>query len=102
MWRVRSVSQLSTGPEILFRAEQFADNTIHVAGVTLGIAGAIWLALTIPHLETAGKALAVAIYGAALIAMLAASAAYNMWPHRPLKGWLRRIDHSAIYVFALP
>jgi hemolysin III len=21
-----------------------------------------------------------------------------MWPHRPLKGWLRRIDHSAIYI----
>lgn len=79
------------------RAERLADNAIHIAGVTLGIAGAIWLAWAVPHLESSGKALAVAIYGMALIAMLAASAAYNMWPHRPLKGWLRRLDHSAIY-----
>lgn len=30
--------------------------------------------------------------------MLTASAAYNMWPPTPIRSWLRRIDHSAIYV----
>jgi hemolysin III len=80
------------------RAELVADNTIHIAGVALGISGAIWLATLIPSLETSRQGLAVAIYAAGLITMLAASAAYNMWPHRPLKGWLRRIDHSAIYL----
>lgn len=80
------------------RAERFADNTIHIVGVALGVSGAIWLATIIPKLETAGEGLAVAIYAAGLITMLAASAAYNMWPHRPLKRWLRRIDHSAIYL----
>jgi hemolysin III len=76
------------------RAELLADNVIHLAGVVLGLAGAIWLAT----LAAPGKRLVLAIYSAGLVTMLSASAAYNMWPHQPLKGWLRRVDHSAIYI----
>lgn len=76
------------------RAELFADNVIHLAGVLLGIAGAIWLAILAPP----GEWPALAIYAAGLVTMLSASAAYNMWPHQPLKHWLRRFDHSAIYL----
>jgi hemolysin III len=76
------------------RTELFADSVIHITGVLLGIAGAAWLAALAPP----GEWPALTIYAAGLVTMLSASAAYNMWPHRPLKGWLRRIDHSAIYV----
>jgi hemolysin III len=31
--------------------------------------------------------------------MLGFSAAYNMWPVSPCKWWLRRFDHSAIFLF---
>ncbi|RTL76706.1 MAG: hemolysin III family protein, partial [Bradyrhizobiaceae bacterium] len=37
-------------------------------------------------------------YAAGLIAMLAFSAIYNLWPISPVKWVLRRFDHSAIYV----
>jgi hemolysin III len=80
------------------RAELLADGTIHFAGVTLGIAGAVWLVLLATKLSTAGERLPIAIYAFGLITMLSASAAYNMWPRRPLKWWLRRVDHSAIYI----
>jgi hemolysin III len=80
------------------RAELLADGTVHIIGIFLGVAGAIWLALSIPSLASAGKGLAVAIYALALVTMLSASAAYNMCRRPPLKWWLRRIDHSAIYI----
>jgi hemolysin III len=80
------------------RAELLADGTVHIIGIVLGVAGAIWLALAIPGLGSAGKGLAVGIYALGLVTMLSASAAYNMCPRRPLKWWLRRIDHSAIYI----
>src|SRR5215510_8529049 len=41
---------------------------------------------------------AVLIYAVSLLAALALSAAYNMWPISPLKWWLRRFDHAAIYL----
>lgn len=80
------------------RAELVADGTVHVVGVALGIAGAIWLGLMAPALATLGERVAVAIYAVGLVCMLSASAAYNMWPLTPRKLWLRRLDHSAIYI----
>jgi hemolysin III len=41
---------------------------------------------------------AVTIYLAGLLAMIGFSAAYNLWPVSPFKWWLRRLDHSAIYL----
>ena len=75
-----------------------ADSAVHGIGVSLGIIGAIWLAVRPPVLSDAGERLSVAIYAVGLIGMLTASAAYNMWPHTPAKKWLRRIDHCAIYI----
>ena len=40
------------------------------------------------------------IYGAGLIALFSASALYHRWPGDPRwKPWLRRLDHSTIFVF---
>src|SRR5271169_3595126 len=40
----------------------------------------------------------VLVYAAGLLAMLAFSAAYNLWPVSQTKWILRRFDHSAIFV----
>jgi hemolysin III len=80
------------------RAEVLADNAIHILGVALGIIGAVWLLAHVPSLAGTGERWAVIVYAVGLIGMLSASAAYNMWPETPVKRWLRRIDHSMIYV----
>ena len=91
-------SPLTTNREYR-RAEHLADSAVHVVGIALGIAGVVWLAfLLLPKLATLGERLSVAVYAIALLGMLSASAAYNMWPLTPLKSWLRRIDHGAIFV----
>src|ERR1043166_1619250 len=40
----------------------------------------------------------VFVYWAGLLAMIVASAAYNLAPHGPPKEILRRLDHSAIFI----
>lgn len=80
------------------RAELIADATVHVVGVALGIVGAVWLGVMASTLVTTGERAAVGIYAVGLVCMLSASAAYNMWPLTPRKLWLRRLDHSAIYL----
>jgi hemolysin III len=79
-------------------AELTADRLVHIVGITLGLIGAIWLGIRIPALSSAGERLAFAVYAFGLLAMLSASAAYHLWPRTRVKWWLRRIDHSAIYV----
>ena len=49
---------------------------------------------------TAGARVAALIYGAGLIALFSVSALYHRWPGDPRwKPWLRRMDHSTIFVF---
>ena len=80
------------------RAELWADGVVHALGVTFGIiAAAVLVTLTCifaaPH-----EIAAVSIYVAGLVLMLSISATYNLWPVSHWKWWLRRLDHSAIYV----
>ena len=81
------------------RHEILADGAIHLVGVALGILGAIALIVTVTlaHLGWMERA-SVLIYSGALVAMLGASAAYNMWPISRRKWILRRIDHALIYL----
>ncbi len=80
------------------RAETIADGVVHILGIALAIAGAaVLLVIAVRHADVS-QVTAVAIYLAGLIAMIGFSAAYNMWPLSPVKWWLRRFDHSAIYV----
>ena len=63
----------------------------------LAIAAAVIVVVTAP----AGRAtVAAAVYGAALVALFAASALYHRWPGPArFKLVLQRVDHSTIFVF---
>jgi hemolysin III len=79
------------------RAETIADAVVHVLGIALAIAGGAVLIVLVAQ-GTAAQVVAVAVYLAGLLAMLGFSAAYNLWPVSPFKWWLRKFDHSAIYL----
>ena len=67
----------------------------HAAWVA-GAASVVLVALA----PTGGARVAALIYGAGLIALFSASALYHRWPGDPRwKPWLRRLDHSTIFVF---
>ena len=80
------------------RGETLADAVVHILGVALAIGGAAVLIVVALHHGTIAQFAAVAIYLAGLLAMFSFSAAYNLWPVSPFKWWLRRLDHSAIYL----
>lgn len=77
--------------------EHRADAAIHVLGILFAVNAAAWL---LAHISGSGALVAtVSVYCAGLLAMIFASAAYNLWPHdRPAKEFLRRLDHSAIFI----
>jgi hemolysin III len=79
------------------RSERTADAVMHAAGLSLGPLAC--LALLLAALDRADLRLgvALALYGAGLMAMLAFSAAYNLAAPGPLKARLRRFDHAAIF-----
>jgi hemolysin III len=80
------------------RAEIIADAIVHGIGTVLGVVGAaILLAMAFRYVPTAQIA-SIIIYSAGLLTMLGLSAAYNLWPVSPRKWFLRRFDHSAIYL----
>jgi len=81
------------------RTELITDGIVHVVGFGLSLVGATALVLLSEPLGPDLRAASVVIYGAGLVAMLGLSAAYNLWPISPRKWWLRRFDHSAIFIF---
>lgn len=86
----------SNAERIYSRIEHRADMAIHVAGAIFAVNAAAWL---LAHVSGPGELIAsVLVYCAGLLAMIFASAAYNLWPHGPAKPILRRIDHSAIFI----
>lgn len=80
------------------RGERIADGVIHAAGISIGLVAVIALMAaairSLPFLTTAS----LAIYGAALLAMLGFSAAYHLLPVPNWKSLLRRLDHAAIFL----
>jgi len=75
--------------------EHRADLTVHVLGVLFAINASLWL---LWHVTGLSVAISVFVYCAGLLAMICASAAYNLAPHGPSKGVLRRLDHAAIFI----
>lgn len=77
------------------RHEHVADATIHVLGIVFAVSATLWLLWNVSGFVTVA---AVSVYCAGLLAMIVASAAYNLAPTGTLKEILRRFDHSAIFV----
>src|SRR4029078_12236520 len=81
------------------RTEIVTDAVVHIVGLVLALFGAVAL-LLVTYRSAHGLELAsVVVYAFGLLAMLGFSAAYNMCPVSPWKWWLRRFDHSAIFLF---
>lgn len=80
------------------RTEFWADAAVHLLGLAFVlIAGPILIGFVAAEGET-GTIIAISIYVASLLAMIVASASYNLAPVGTPKQWLRRLDHSAIYI----
>lgn len=84
------------------QAETRMDAAIHVAGLVctmLAVPVLIGAALMISQTAHRPEAfLAAIIYGLSFIAMIGASALYNLTPQAGLNWLYRRLDHSAIYL----
>src|SRR4051812_29381210 len=80
------------------RAELIADGVVHIIGVCFGLVAATALIVLAAVYASAADVAAVSVYAAGLLAMLAMSAIYNLWPVSRAKWVLRRFDHSAIYL----
>ncbi|MEM9013323.1 MAG: hemolysin III family protein [Pseudomonadota bacterium] len=78
--------------------EVVADAIVHAVGVALGLAAGISL-IRDAALVHSGTALgATVVYAVGLVAMLVASALYNLTHPSCFKLQLRRFDHSAIFL----
>ena len=77
-------------------SENRMDLAIHVVGILFAVNASLWL---LWHVTGLPAAVSVSVYCAGLLAMILASATYNLWPaQRPAKQWLRRLDHAAIFI----
>ena len=89
-------------PELQFswysRGERLADGSIHVVGVGVGLIAVAVLATTAAGQSNALLGPGIAAYCLGLLAMLIASALYNMAEPSPRKAFLRRLDQAAIFV----
>ena len=80
------------------RAEIAADAIVHALGVGFALIGGPILIGLVAAGGEVWSIVAISVYVATLIAMFAASAGYNLIPVLAWKDWLRRIDHSTIYL----
>jgi hemolysin III len=80
------------------RAELIADGVVHIIGLVFCLIAATTLLVLTGIYASAKEIVSVSIYVIGLLAMFGFSASYNLWPVSPAKWWLRRFDHSAIYV----
>ena len=78
-------------------AAKCADLVVHVVGLTLALVGGIVLLTLAVRDGSITQVVAVSIYAAGVLAMLAFSTAYNFAKakHRPV---LRRLDHAGIFL----
>jgi len=80
------------------RGEQLADRCVHGVGLVAGPLGAVLLIAAAAGSGNALVSVSVAIYGVGLVAMIGASALYNLAPPSRRKEWFRRLDHAAIFL----
>jgi hemolysin III len=80
------------------RYELIADGIVHGVGLVLALVGATVLIFYATVWSTPGALAAAWIYGVGLVLTLAVSFSYNIWPVSRTKWYLRRFDHSSIFV----
>lgn len=79
-------------------AERLSDAVVHVSGaLVVAVAVPVLIGLTVWLGASGRMILAVAVYGATLVAMIFCSALYNIWGQGRWHWLFRRLDHSAIY-----
>src|SRR5262249_44935100 len=80
------------------RGETVADAVVHILGVMMAITVLVVRVVVAAHCDDVFEVVAVIVYIAGFLSMFGFSAAYILWPISPIKWWLRRLDHSAIYL----
>lgn len=75
-----------------------ADAAVHMAGLAFAAVAAPAAVVVAAQSGGALRIAGAAVYAATLVAMLAFSAAYNMFAHTAWSEALRRLDHAAIYL----
>lgn len=80
------------------RKEILADGIIHAVSIIMAVCGAFVLTAVTTRAGNSVQIAAAVIYLIGLLAMFSLSAVYSLWPVSPFKWWLRRLDHSAIYL----
>lgn len=80
------------------RAEIWADGVVHAIGLGSGLIAAVLLIALAGQYLTGPQVASVVVYSSGLLAMLGISATYNLLPVSRAKWWMRRLDHSAIYL----
>lgn len=80
------------------KPERIADGSMHAIGVIGACTGATILVVWAAGVASSAQVLALAIYGATLIATFVASAMYHLTPWEAIRPTLRRFDHAAIYL----
>jgi hemolysin III len=80
------------------RYEVIVDSIVNGVGVVFALIGATVLIFYATVWSSNGEIAAAWIYGVGLVLTLAMSFAYNLWPVSQTKWFLRRFDHSAIFV----
>ena len=78
--------------------EIVADGIVHGVGIVLALIGATALIFYAMVWGTLSAIAAAWIYGLGLVVCLSVSFTYNIWPHSNVKWFLRRLDHSAIFI----
>ncbi|OWV74843.1 DNA-binding protein [Rhizobium sp. R339] len=80
------------------RYELIADGIVHGVGLVLALIGATALIFYATVWSSQGALAAAWIYSVGLVLTLAISFSYNAWPVSRTKWYLRRLDHSAIFI----
>jgi hemolysin III len=80
------------------RAERDADWWVHAIGLSAAVIGGIALLLWSLKKGAFGQAAATSLYALCLIAMLSASAAYNLTRPSKARRLLRRLDEAGIFL----
>ena len=80
------------------RSELIADGVVHGVGLAFALIGVTAMIFYASVWSTSGQLVAAWIYGAGLVTTLSISFLYNLYPVSQTKWFLRRFDHSSIFI----